>query len=389
MKRLLVALWGLALSLGALGQELPLMPLEADSLYLMDFFWDKLQARAEKLSDASDTRNAYPWDAKKMSQSKVERLAAQWEETVKDLDSTGERRDGTTTLSQSLALFGKSWQLGLHTAQARYFDMAERILANSIIKRWETDPDSAARQEAARLLQTLDRMIYATSGKDVYVNLLTSCNAHLKTGDMDIYLQCVGQHPWYNKTGISFVSDLDPFRIEDQNTIDEFKSVIYHDEVSTDSVELTFHIRVPSWADGQGFGEGREVKSNKMPKIQVVVIGVQLSHPEIRDGYIVISGKWTLRDIIGINLPTRLLRVSDTQHPGEVALQRGPFVYGVIAPPGQARLDPGAAIHQSYSKADDAVVLNGLMDDDGEDARFYAVPYYIDNERTKVFVQSK
>lgn len=374
-------LWGVARS-----QRFPLSPLEADSVYLMDFFWDKLQKQANSVE--SETQLSYQWEPKQLSAAQLAKQISEWETTANSILPTGHEPGHEHDLLRSLDLFGQSYQLGLHTGCARYVDLAERILANSILRQWQTSTDLKARNEACRLLKSINRMAYSVSGKDVYVNMFVSGSAHIVNEDVNIFVQTLGRNPWYNETSITFVDNMDPIQMVDHKPINEYQREIYYDSSSTDSCEVTFHIRIPTWVDGRNMISGYNA-SCRRKMMQIAVNGSPVIRPEIKDGYVVVKGKWTLRDMIGISISTPILRITPHDTPNVVALQRGPFVYAFLNPEEGAVLDPKAVVTQTFSKPDDAVVLSGTMSNNGVDQRFFALPYYINSEKAKVFVPAK
>lgn len=363
---------------------LPLKPIDKDSIYMMDFFWEGLQYKADSIAAQASPRNK---KHKKITSAKIKALAQQWETTTANLKLTGEEKNKPASLSASLKLFDDSYLLFHHTGKAKYLEVAERVLANSILKQWQTDSDISARMEAMQLLREIDRLAYSVSGKDVYVNMLMRTNAHIKNKDIDIYLQSVNSSPWYNETAITFVPNLNPFQLHDSETVGANQRLIHTSaNLSADSCEVTFHIRIPSWATGNDFLRGYEVKPFRN-KTLIMVNGITRIRPETKDGFFIIKGKWALGDIITIKTPTPILRIYDPLQPGMIALQRGPFVYGITTTDNKAVLNPDSKISQSFNKTDNAVVLYTLMDDNGN--RLYALPYYKAGENAQLFVPSK
>lgn len=363
---------------------LPLKPIDKDSIYMMDFFWDGLQCKADSIAAQTTPRKK---KQKKTTSTEIKALTQQWEATTANLKLTGEEKDKPSSLAGSIKLFNDSYLLFHHTGKAKYIDVAERVLANSILKQWQTDSDFSARMEATQLLRDIDGLAYSVSGKDVYVNMLMRTNAHIKNKDIDIYLQSVNSSPWYNETAISFVSNLNPFQIHDSENVGTNQRIIHTSaNLSADSCEVTFHIRIPSWATGKEFLRGYEVKPFRS-KTLIMVNGITRNHPETKDGFIIIKGKWALNDIITIKTPTPILRITDPLQPGMIALQRGPFIYGITTTDNKAVLNPDCKISQSFSKTDNAVALYSLMDDNGN--RLYALPYYISAEKSQLFIPSK
>lgn len=133
---LFISIW---FSMGAYAQQtiihFPLHPIESDSVYFMDFFWHDIQEEAVKTP--LTTTPHHTWDVKPATPTHTAKMENQWAETVRHLNILGESDSGS--LRQSLNLFNQSYALSQLTGKARYIDMAEHILLNSILPRWKKE----------------------------------------------------------------------------------------------------------------------------------------------------------------------------------------------------------------------------------------------------------
>ena len=361
----------------------PLLPIPADSIYFMDFFWDPIQQQATEASIS--TKATFNWEAEPTSQSKLDKRIAQWEQTFANTDIVGQERGKAPSLKRSLDLFEESYHLALLTRNAKYADMAERILFNSILRLKDTPDDPETADRLTMLLRNLDRMAYSIDGTDVYINLFTRANAHLHNDSINVILQSVSSAPWKHQTAITFVPNMDMFRFDEQETINEFKRVIHNQSSThhTDSCEVTFHIRVPYWVTGENLAPGCQIAPQKK-KIRVFKRGIPSARLEMADGYIIVRGKWALNDNISFDVPTPILRITDTTRPGQVALQRGPLVYDVEPTSATAPLLPTNSISYQFDKEEKVHALSGSLGEDGD--RFYAVPYFKKREKAQLFI---
>lgn len=356
---------------------LPLKPVAADSVQLLDFFW----SRYREWTSTQTFHKPWPWQVKgKVSHMRLSALA--------EITLTGGQMD----IERALRLFQDSYQAAMHTGEARYFDLAERLLYNRILAYWRLHRYDATDKSIPRisaLLHTAGTLAYAIGGRHIYVNLLARGLAHLKNREIDAYVQAVNSSPWYYKTALKFQADNTLVPMEDSRAVDDYTRIIYHDHTGgrTDSFRATLHIRIPSWATGQGLPEGYR-NTGRGGKIQVFVNGV-INNAPIKDGYVVISGLWSAGDQITVNLPAPILRISRKGNSGEVALQRGPMVYGVEGWEEGMTFSPGATVSHRFSPQDSCIVLSVPVEKGGRADTLRALPYYKLGEKGKIFMRRR
>lgn len=390
MKRLLFTLLTITtMAISAMSQHatrFPLHPIEADSIYFMDFFWHNIQQKA--LDTPITTTPATPWEVKKVSASHIAKMAHQWATATAHLNIQGEPSASPAHLKESLQLFSQSYSLNQLTGQARYLDLAEHLLVNSIIPLWHSETDPTIKDCATTLLRTISQMAYSTSGHDIYVNMPMRANAHIKTPDLNIFLRSVNSSPWYNETAITIAANNNAVDIADYDSINQYQKLVQH--AQTDSIapcRAAIHLRIPLWAKASTPLTGFSASTSRRPMVRVLVNGIAQSHPDTLGGYIVIDRTWHVGDIITIHMPTPIVRLTDPQHPDSMALQRGPFVYSFVGTEPTDSLSRNLTVGQTFSKPDNAVVLSGMIKN--SDNRFFAIPLYQATEKKKIFMPAK
>lgn len=393
--------------------RLPLTAVEADSMQWLDFFWyyykDKgarflgLPAQGASLSGngALTTENATSMNAARGKERATIKHKNEWPWAVKGKASPKREVEAAKIsltgcegdINKALHLFRENYSLAMLTGQARYFDYAERILYNDILRYWTmvengllTDEDTSekAKRQVADLLRTAGKMTYALSGEHIYVNMLGRGLVHLKNRQLEAYIQSMSSSPWYYQTSLSFQADGSLIPMEDSQQIDDYTRVFFHDTTTIngghcapDSVKATIHVRIPLWVSGKDMLAGYQTTATR-GRVQIFVNG-KLAIPEIQDGYAVLSGVWHVRDLIAIKIPTPILRVwkqTDAAR-SQVALQRGPIVYCLEEQGGgDVFFNPKSAVSHRFSKQDSCMTLIVPVEKDGKADTLRALPYY-------------
>lgn len=351
----------------------PLRMVEADSVVLYDFFWGGAQRSADSVM--ASTVRAWPWPLAMADADGLARRCAGWERCVEDMRLEGALTDSLRTVDELLPLLMESVDLGLQTGRARYFDVAERMLANSVMRVWNFHVAWKWRHEAlAQVMRAVGSVAYATRGRDIFINMLVRSNVHVKNEDVDFCMQVFNSSPWYNDTSIRIVKDMSPIEVVADTVLSPFHRLIVREEV-TDSVDLTFHIRVPSWTNGQDMLPRYTAQCRRQPVI--IMVNGGLYTPEMVDGYAVVKGRWAVGDLINVKFPTPILRVSDKRQPGMVALQRGPIVYycGGDFERRQCHLNLKEPVGHHYDKLTHAIVLNAVSENEYGKLKEMLFPY--------------
>lgn len=363
---------------------LSLDPIEADSIYLMDFFWDAMQKKAIA-NDATPVKHS--WTVKKISATKVAKLEAKWNKIAANLTITGSPKGKADNMTKAIKDFNTAWQLSQLTAKAQYIDLAERILVNRIMPLWLANPSAKGSKEANDIFRTIDQMAYSVRGKDVYINMFMRSNAHMQNSNINIYLQASNSSPWYYDTSLNFVDNMDIIQQMDETKFNDYKRVFHYAETQLDSSEVVFHIRIPSWLTGNDMLPGYK-NLGKRERIQIIAKG-NVCMPEIKDGYAILSDKWGVRDLINIRIPSPILRLQDERSPNSVALQRGPIVYAFEDLQPGATFNPSTPIDHEFSDNHQAIILTGEVSANGQSTPYHALPYYISKASATIFAPTK
>lgn len=228
----------------------------------------------------------------------------------------------------AIALIRWSHQLFLATGQSRYIDVMERALYNAMLagvsemgdcfsvtnplasdgnySRRHWSELSCCPANFTRMLADLPSLAYAAHGRDVYVNLYVAGAATIRTDEMTLAVRQRNSMPNAAAAALVLFPEKD--------------------------VECTIHLRIPSWTtdtliDGSTLYNICPVRKRRL---RVMVNGVP-AHPEKKDGYFVFRRVWKTGDVIKIEWPTLIRRI--TANPavkdaaGKMAVQRGPLVY--------------------------------------------------------------
>ncbi|MBP5628517.1 MAG: glycoside hydrolase family 127 protein [Bacteroidaceae bacterium] len=301
----------------------PLRMVEADSVVLYDFFWYGVQRSADSI--IGETAREWPWALTTDDADAVAIRRVNWKRSLEDMHLEGALTDSVSKADELLPLLRESVELGLMTGEARYFDVAERMLANSMMRMWKFYQAWKWRHETlTQVMRSVGSMAYATRGRDIYINMFMRSNVHVKNDVVDFCMQVFNSSPWYNDTSIRITKDMSPIEQTAEANLSPYHRLIVREE-AMDSVDLTFHIRIPSWTNGQDMLPRYATQCKKQPVI--IMVNGNLYTPEVVDGYAIVKGRWAAGDLINVKVPTPILRVSHPDYPDMVALQRGPIVY--------------------------------------------------------------
>ena len=218
-------------------------------------------------------------------------------------------------------------RLFLLHGDAKYIDVLERVIYNGFLsgislkgnkffypnplesrggyQRSEWFGCACCPTNIVRFVPSIAGYIYAQRDDCVYVNLYIGGSSRIKAGKTNI---CLTQHTRYPWEGLVKIA-VEP----------------------SDSREFELRLRIPGWAQETPFPSDlyRYVNHGK-EKIALKVNGKAIDLV-IDDGFAIIRRKWHSGDVIELNLPMPIRRV--TAHGnvkddiGKVALQRGPIVY--------------------------------------------------------------
>jgi DUF1680 family protein len=271
----------------------------------------------------------------------------------------------------------------LRTGDAQYYDTFERTLYNGLLSgvslsgdrffyqnplvsngRVEREPYfdvSCCPANLSRLIGELPGLIYATRGRDVFVNLFVSGTARI--GDVTLTQQT--DFPWDGRVTLR----VDP----------------------SAPAAFTLSIRVPAWARGEASPGGlyrfvRSTEAEHSRTFSRTSISVN-GHPapmSIEHGYARISRRWKASDLVSLDFPMRIERVvADDrvlEDRGKVAIQRGPIMYAFEGVDNDGHvLDRTLPKDAPLAAQFDRTLLGGVTVIRG--GGLTAVPYYAWNNR--------
>jgi uncharacterized protein len=270
------------------------------------------------------------------SQSHGERFTIDW-------DLPNDTCYAETCASIGLALW--SWRMSLIEPKGEYADVFERAMYNGILSGISLDgtgylyvnplevvPDVASfRQDqshvavsrvgwfdcaccptnVARFIASIGGHIASVAHDGVWVHQYASCKLSLQVGDgagsgvsgdrVAVLLSQETDYPWTGDVAI---------RVDPETP-----------------AEFALRVRIPSWCDS----------------FAILVNGVPVQDPAVKNGYAALSRAWKPGDIVKLemDMPVRLLgaNVRVRENAGKVAIQRGPIVYCV------EEFDNGADLH--------------------------------------------
>lgn len=218
-------------------------------------------------------------------------------------------------------------RLFLSTGDVRFVDLLERALYNGVIAGvslsgdrffYDNPLESMGQHERqrwfgcaccpgniTRFVASVPGYVYATDGRDVYVNLYVAGTADVQTDRLSLRLTQVSGMPWTGGTTLTVsVPKTQRFRMR---------------------------LRIPAWlTDRVQPGSTLYEYRTKGAPFTVWVNGKQRSYA-VEQGYAVLDGRWKDGDEIRVDFGLPVRRI--TAHPlvrddrGKVALQRGPLVY--------------------------------------------------------------
>jgi len=285
---------------------------------------------------------------------------------------------------------GMLWyhRMFLREGRARYYDTFERTLYNGYLSGVSLSGDRFFYQNPlvsdgsvertayfdvaccpanlSRLMAQLPGLIYASEGRELYVNLFVGSTAAVTLGTTAATVTQQTRYPWDGRVTLA----VDP----------------------AEPVDATLAIRIPSWSLGQAMPEGdlyrfadagRATAARERPRLAVNGTPVALS---IDRGYARVRRRWRKGDAVTLVLPMPVERVvahdGVTDDAGRAAIQRGPLIYAFEGVDNGGRvLDRRLPLDAPLAHAFRADLLGGVEVVTG--GGLTAIPYYAWNNRGK------
>lgn len=214
----------------------------------------------------------------------------------------------------------------LFHGDGKYFDVLERTLYNGLIagvqltgdrffypnvleslggRRSEWFGCACCPSNICRFIPSLPGYVYAVNGQDMYVNLYAGNSADIQLKDEKVRFTQETDYPWDGKITMRFDKD-------------------------TQS-KINLKLRIPGWARNEVVPSDLYAFSDTSDKEAKVFVNGKEEKGKIQDGYFSINRKWKSTDVITLELPEDIRRVTAKEEVladrGRVALQKGPIVF--------------------------------------------------------------
>lgn len=231
-----------------------------------------------------------------------------------------------------IALVYWGHRMFLHTGDARFLDVVERVLYNGFLSGVAMSGDrffypnpleSIAGEERSawftcaccisndtRFVASIPGYAYATTGNALYVNLYVGGSATAAVGDRIVKLRQQTRYPWTGDVTLSIGL--------------------------TKPETFAVNLRIPGWAQGRPVpSDLYAYDGNIRPAITLKVNGAMVP-VRVEKGFATIARTWRSGDRIELSLPMPVQRVRANEQiaddRGKVAFERGPIVFCLEAP---------------------------------------------------------
>ncbi len=335
--------------------KLPLTPVPANNVIVQDFFWHGQQQEALK---CHPDIKAIPLQSQQLSPKKIKKLSTAWHKKLQGLDIRGFiTQDNKGELQSAIDLAEESARLALATGDACYADVMSRALYNGICG-WQSQNNGDG-EKASQILAGISGYAFATSGEHLYINMYIRSEAHIKNDQLDFTLLTTTSTPWYYQTLLQFA-----FNKERQHVV--------------------FHFRLPEWLkeDAQTTLPNYTYTCKTARSLYTIMLNGRKLKPKEENGYLVVDETLCDSDVIGIQMPTPIMRITPKDDPTKIILQKGPLVYSFLGFPAGAELSEKDDYHSEFDKHRHTNVLSGAIYENGQPAgRFTAEPYLFNRFR--------
>lgn len=275
----------------------------------------------------------------------------------------------------------------LATGDAKYIDVVERAMYNGVISGVSLSGDkffydnplesmgehdrqkwfgcACCPGNITRFMPSIPNYVYATQGKDIFVNLYVQSHASVSTSDNVVELSQVTSYPWEGKVELT---------------------------VNPDTEEtFALRLRIPGWAKSSPVPSDLYSFADKVTDTKLTVNGKSVRLKEL-DGYATLVRSWKRGDKVTLEFPMAVRRIKANEKvaddKGKFAMQRGPIVYcleGYDQPDHDVLnkyIPENTAFKVEYDKnlLNGVVVLKGkakevLQDGKEKEIDFTAIPY--------------
>ena len=166
-------------------------------------------------------------------------------------------------------------------------------------------PCSCCPTNIARLIPSIPGYVYAQKENDLYVNLFVSSDARVEFGKNPVQIAQRNNYPW--------------------------EGALRFEITPKTPTAFNLLVRIPGWAMNEAIpSDLYKFASPTEKKVEIKINGQAIEY-SVRNGYAVLSKTWKKGDVVEVNLPMEVRRVTANEKLkddiGKVALQRGPIVY--------------------------------------------------------------
>lgn len=192
-----------------------------------------------------------------------------------------------------------------------------------------------------RLLPSVPGYMYAQKENQVFVNLFANSQASLTVPGGQVEIVQQNDYPWNG--------DL-KFTVSPAKT----------------SLAFSLLVRIPGWAQNQAIPSNLYAFEDRSDAKVIITLNGNPVDYTMENGYAVLNRTWKKNDVVQVNLPMEVRRVTAnaqvTDDAGRIALQRGPLLYCAEWPDNNGRTSnivlPAGTVFSPEYKAD---LLNGVM----------------------------
>ena len=156
-----------------------------------------------------------------------------------------------------------------------------------------------------RLIPSIPGYVYARKNNDIYVNLFVSGNASFTVNKTQVEIEQKNNYPW------------------DGNLVFNI--------IPKSPLAFNVLVRLPGWSQNEAMpSDLYSFESPSIKKVSITLNGSAVDYT-VANGYAVLSKTWKKGDVVHVNLPMEVRRVTANKNVkddiGKVSLQRGPLMY--------------------------------------------------------------
>ena len=156
-----------------------------------------------------------------------------------------------------------------------------------------------------RLIPSIPGYVYAQKNNDIYVNLFVSGNASFTVNKTQVEIEQKNNYPW------------------DGNLVFNI--------IPKSPLAFNVLVRLPGWSQNEAMpSDLYSFESPSIKKVSITLNGSAVDYT-VANGYAVLSKTWKKGDVVHVNLPMEVRRVTANKNVkddiGKVSLQRGPLMY--------------------------------------------------------------